>query len=94
MWIEISARLRCASFETMTWASIAVLKYLSRMEPRLAFDVTPQCLADFGLLARYTELHGCQLPLAGRVRLPEIKDVGTRPCPIKHCTTASVRSSR
>ena len=55
-----------------------------------AFDVAPQCLADFGLLARYTELHGSNYPLRAGFGCP-IKDVGTRPCPIKHCTTASAR---
>src|SRR5205814_8635126 len=52
------------------------------------FDMTPQRLADFGLLARYTELHGSNYPLRAGFGCPA-KDVGTRPCPIKHCTAPS-----
>src|SRR5437879_1861594 len=44
-----------------------------------AFDVTPQCLADFGLLARYIELHGSSYPLRAGFGFPT-KDVGTRAC--------------
>ena len=38
------------------------------------FDVAPQRLADFGLLARYTELHGSYSPLRAGFGCP-IEDV-------------------
>jgi hypothetical protein len=56
------------------------------------FDVAAQGLADFGLLARYTELHGSNYPLRAGFGCP-IEDVGMRPCPIKHCTILLVPPS-
>src|SRR5947209_9564495 len=41
------------------------LEILAENGAEAVFGVAPQCLADFGLLARYSELHGSNHPCGG-----------------------------
>src|SRR5712691_5609362 len=93
MWIDTSAVVRWASFETTTWASIAVLKYFSSMELRLVSIWSRKASPISICLPVVVSCMGFDHPFPpglGCRREPPRANVGTRPRPVKRSRQATL----